>query len=394
MKNFDDTTVGARVVAPAVKRAAASRAACPSPTHKGLRNLKKSRILSAALDKDHPVTSAEILPTHTAALFKTAVARAVDLLRAGNVVALPTETVYGLAANALDARAVQRIFEIKGRPAHNPVIVHVAGLDMARRCAAQWPSLADTLAAAFWPGPLTLVLPRAKDIPDAVTAGGPTVGIRWPSHPFIQAVIRECGFPLAAPSANVSNGVSPTNALHVARSLGKKIPLIVDGGQSQVGIESTVLDLTASPPRILRPGMIHAESLHAAMSGPALRAAEKEPADDVAPLRSPGRLPKHYSPRAKLLILSWSDDRDLRSKLKKLKLNLERTHIISHSTIPSGMEPARVNVIPHDAEAFARAIYAELHRCDDDGAECIIVESLPDTAPWHAIADRLQRAAS
>jgi L-threonylcarbamoyladenylate synthase len=390
LKNLADTTPGARVVTLVVP----FRAAAPHARRKRLRNFKTSRTLSVALDNDHPVSAAEILPTHTAALFKTAVARAVELLRAGQVVALPTETVYGLAANALDARAVQRIFKIKGRPAHNPVIVHVAGMEMARRCAAQWPSLADTLAAAFWPGPLTLVLPRAKDIPDAVTAGGSTVGIRWPSHPFIQAVIRECGFPLAAPSANVSNGVSPTNALHVSRSLGHKISLIVDGGQSQVGIESTVLDLSAGPPRILRPGMIHAESLQAAIPGSALRTVEKYPADGSAPLRSPGRLPKHYSPRAKLLMLSWSDDRDLRANLKKLKLNLERVHVIAHSIVPSGMEPARVHVIPHDAEAFARAIYAELHRCDDAGAECIIVEALPDTAAWHAIADRLQRAAA
>jgi L-threonylcarbamoyladenylate synthase len=394
LKNLADTAPGARGVTRAVTRVAASRAASPPGRRKGLRNFKESRTLSVALDNDHPVSAAEILPTHAAALFKTAVARAADLLRAGQVVALPTETVYGLAANALDARAVQRIFEIKGRPAHNPVIVHVADMEMARRCAAQWPPLADTLAAAFWPGPLTLVLPRAKNIPDAVTAGGSTVGIRWPSHPFIQAVIRECGFPLAAPSANVSNGVSPTNALHVSRSLGHKIPLIVDGGQSQVGIESTVLDLTISPPRILRPGMIHAESLQAAMPGSTSRIADKDSADGAAPLRSPGRLPKHYSPRAKLLVLSWSDDRDLRSNLKKLKLDLEKTHIIAHSIVPSGMEPAHVNVIPHDAEAFARAIYAELHRCDETGAEHIIVEALPDTAAWHAIADRLQRAAS
>jgi L-threonylcarbamoyladenylate synthase len=390
LKSPADTTSGLC----GVTQVAASRTASPSVRRKGLRNFKKNRILTAALDNDHPVSATEILPTHTAALFKTAVARAVELLRAGGVVALPTETVYGLAANALDARAVQRIFEIKGRPAHNPVIVHVAGLEMARRCAAQWPSPADTLAAAFWPGPLTLVLPRAKNIPDAVTADGPTVGIRWPSHPFIQAVIRECGFPLAAPSANVSNGVSPTNALHVSRSLGGKISLIVDGGQSQVGIESTVLDLTANPPRVLRPGMIHAESLQAAMPGSTLAATDKNATDNAAPLRSPGRLPKHYSPRAKLLILSWSDDRDLRLRLKKLKLNLEKTHVIAHSMIPSGMEPARVNLIPHDAEAFARAIYAELHRCDDAGAECIIVEAIPDGPAWHAIADRLQRAAS
>jgi L-threonylcarbamoyladenylate synthase len=361
---------------------------------KGLRTRGKIRTLTVALGQNRSTSSPEILPTHTAALFKLAVARAVDLLRAGGVVALPTETVYGLAANALDARAVHRIFEIKGRPANNPVIVHVASLDMARRCAAHWPPAADALASAFWPGPLTLVLPRAKDIPEAVTAGGPTVGIRWPAHPFIQAVIRECGFPLAAPSANLSNGVSPTNAAHVSGSLGARIPLIVDGGQSQVGIESTVLDLTASPPRILRPGMIHAASLQAALPDSAPHIIESGARDDAGPLRSPGRLPKHYSPRAKLLILAWSDDRDLRLKLKKLKVNFEGAHFIAHSTIPTGMEPARVSVIPHDAEAFARAIYAELHRCDDAGAGCIVVEALPDTLAWRAIADRLQRAAS
>src|SRR5438270_11204169 len=201
-------------------------------------------------------TSAEILPTHTARLFDEAVRRAVEKLRSGGVVALPTETVYGLAANALDAAAVQRIFEIKGRPAHNPIIVHVAGMEMAKQCVADWPPVADRLATAFWPGPLTLVLSRSDAITAIVTAGGPTVGVRWPSHPFIQAVIRECGFPLAAPSANPSNCISPTNAEHVRKQLGSKISLIVDGGQCQVGIESTVVDVSVMPPRVLRPGMI------------------------------------------------------------------------------------------------------------------------------------------
>ena len=169
------------------------------------------------MEKKPPVI-AEVLPTHTPELFRAAVQRAAELLRAGEVVALPTETVYGLAANALDARAVERIFQVKGRPAHNPIIVHVASIEMAKRCVANWPALAGRLAKAFWPGPLTLVLPRAKEIPGIVTAGGPTVGVRWPSHPFIQAVIRECGFPLAAPSANPSNRVSPTTAEHVRKS--------------------------------------------------------------------------------------------------------------------------------------------------------------------------------
>ena len=206
---------------------------------------------------------AEILPTHTPELFQKAVRRAAALLRAGEVVALPTETVYGLAANALDEKAVAKIFAIKGRPTNNPIIVHVAGNEMARACVKDFSTLAEMFSKSFWPGPLTLVLPRAEKIPNAVTAGGDTVGVRWPSHPFMQAVIRECGFPLAAPSANLSNQISPTNAEHVRAQLGGKISLIVDGGQSQVGIESTVLDLSVSPPRVLRPGMIHVESLAA-----------------------------------------------------------------------------------------------------------------------------------
>src|SRR4051812_21724304 len=206
-----------------------------------------------------------ILTTDTPARFKEAVDRAVELLQAGELVALPTETVYGLAANAFDAAAVARIFEIKGRPINNPLIVHIANLEMARGCAAEWPAAADDLARSFWPGPLTMVLRKGVSIADLVTAGGKTVGLRWPSHPFMQAVIRECGFPLAAPSANLSNQVSPTNAAHVQKALNGRVKLIVDGGQSQVGIESTVLDLSVRPPRILRPGMLHEQSLAAVL---------------------------------------------------------------------------------------------------------------------------------
>src|SRR5450432_2850928 len=166
----------------------------------------------------------EILSTHTPALFSAAVKCAVELLRAGEVVALPTETVYGLAANALDENAVAKIFQIKGCPANNPIIVHVASVEMAKRCVTSWPELVDKLAKSFWPGPLTMVLPREKKFPGNVTADGETVGIRWPSHPFIQAVIRECNFPLAAPSANLSSHLSPTNAGHVRRQLGGKVP--------------------------------------------------------------------------------------------------------------------------------------------------------------------------
>jgi L-threonylcarbamoyladenylate synthase len=339
---------------------------------------------------------AEILPIYTPALFDTAVARAAEVLRRGELVALPTETVYGLAANALDAAAVRRIFDAKGRPAHNPIIVHVSDVEMARRCAAEWPDIASRLAAAFWPGPLTMVLRRSAEIPDIVTAGGKTVGLRWPSHPLMQAVIRACDFPLAAPSANRSNELSPTNAGHVARSLSDRISLIIDGGQSQVGIESTVLDISVSPPRLLRPGMIHDESL-AAVTG---SLDSKNPVAGET-LRSPGLLRKHYAPKARLIVLSWRDVHDFAAKLTEIgsacPASPNRTFVIAHTQIPLGPAAAglaSVSVIPHDAEAFARAIYSELHRCDEAGAELIVVEAVPPTAEWRAIQDRLQRAAA
>ena len=332
---------------------------------------------------------AEILPTHTPALFDAAVVRASETLRRGELVALPTETVYGLAANALDSVAVKKIYEAKGRPSHNPIIVHVADIAMARGCAKTWPELANKLAAAFWPGPLTLVLPRAHEIPDLVTAGGSTVGIRWPSHPLMQAVIRTCGFPLAAPSANRSNEISPTNAKHVARSLGARIPLIIDGGQSQVGIESTVLDISGTMPCLLRPGMIHEESL-LAVTG-TLEVGE----DSVeGVLRSPGMLLKHYAPKARLVVVPWRSESEFDARLSTLEPPVGRKHIfvIAHTHIPLQTTVGSVSVIPHDAEAFARALYAELHRCDEAGAKLIVIEALPAGPEWRAIDERLRRA--
>jgi L-threonylcarbamoyladenylate synthase len=334
-------------------------------------------------------TGAEVLQTHTPALFADAVRHAAARLRAGEVVALPTETVYGLAANALDPAAVARIFSIKGRPAHNPIIVHVADRDMAQRCAADWPALAERLADEFWPGPLTLVLPKAANIPEIVTAGGATVGLRWPSHPFMQAVIRTCGFPIAAPSANRSNELSPTNADHVAKSLGDRLPLIVDGGQCQVGLESTVVDLTSVPPCVLRPGMVTDAAL--ARFGVASQSAV--PKEDGA-LKSPGQLSRHYSPRARLLVRGWKDEADLTAFAFGTGLALEKIHIIAHHRIPLNSPFGRVVVIPDDPEAFARALYSELHACDDAGAELIVCETPPELPEWQAIRDRLKRAAT
>ncbi|MEI7728381.1 MAG: L-threonylcarbamoyladenylate synthase [Verrucomicrobiota bacterium] len=337
--------------------------------------------------------TARVLATSSAVLFEQAVAQAAAALSKGEVVALPTETVYGLAANALNAAAVQTIFQIKGRPAHNPIIVHVADLEMARQCVARWPAVASRLAAAFWPGPLTLVLNRSAAIPDLVTAGGPTVGVRWPAHPFIQAVIRRCGFPLAAPSANTSNQISPTSAAHVVKDLGNRIALVVDGGQCQVGIESTVLDISTAPARILRPGMIHEESLRAVL-GPGGLVTESAGELASQALRSPGQLPKHYSPKARLWLREWETEKSLGEQLKAAGLSASRAWIIAHTRIPSSETFQGVSVIPHDPVAFARAIYAELHRCDAENPEVIVVEQPPGTPPWRAIMDRLTRASA
>lgn len=340
---------------------------------------------------------AEVLRTTTPEAFAAAVVRATDRLRAGELVALPTETVYGLAANALDAEAVGRIFEVKERPRRNPVIVHVASGEMARRCVTAWPAAAERLAAAFWPGPLTLVLPRSREVPDVVVAGGETVGIRWPAHPFMQAVIRHCGFPLAAPSANRANEISPTTAAHVEAGLGDRIPLIIDGGPAQVGIESTVVDLVARPIRVLRPGMIDEVSLAGALAAEAEWGAGgrgNEGGGSAEALRSPGQLERHYSPRARLVVLGWRDEDDLRRRLEGLGVGRDGTHVLTYHRIPSADVAARVCVIPHDPEAYARAMYAEWHVCDRLGARTIVVEAVPEGATWRGIADRLRRASS
>jgi L-threonylcarbamoyladenylate synthase len=334
--------------------------------------------------------TAILLPTHAPELFRAAVARAASVLRAGDVVALPTETVYGLAANALSAGAVRRIYEAKGRPAENPVIVHAASVPMARGCAAHWPAAADALAGAFWPGPLTLVLPKAATIPDVVTAGGPTVGIRWPQHPLMQAVILECGFPLAAPSANLANQLSPTTAGHVAAQLGDRIPLIVDAGACAVGIESTVVAVKDDALRILRPGMITGDQLTVACGLPVL-----SPLPQAAgPLASPGLLPRHYAPRATVRVMAWRDESDLAQQIASDTLGPEHIFILAHRQIPQSGRFANVFFIPDDPEAYARALYGFLHECDTHGARLVVVEQPPATAEWAGIRDRLQRASA
>ena len=335
---------------------------------------------------------AEILHTHTPALLAKAIEQAAAVLRSGGVIGAPTETVYGLAANAFDPEAVAKIYALKGRPAHNPIIVHVASAEMARACASRWPAMADVLGSAFWPGPLTLVMPRSERVPDIVTAGGPTVGIRWPQHPFMQGVIRACGFPLAAPSANLANRLSPTNASHVASQLGESLPLIVDGGDCNVGIESTVVDVTGASPVILRPGMISETAIRSAMTAGTPEPWAKSLPPPSGILRSPGQLERHYSPSARLVVRSWQDEAELGELMASEGIDPIQACVIAHTRIPLGGRFPNVMLIPDDAEAFARALYAELHRCDEMGVAWIVVEALPETPDWAGIRDRLRRA--
>ncbi len=305
-------------------------------------------------------------------------ARAAALILEGKLVAFPTETVYGLGANALDAVAVQRVFQVKGRPPESPLIVHVDSVDMARGLVAEWPAHAEKLATRFWPGPLTLVLPKRSCIPDIVTAGLPTVGVRMPAHPLALGLIRAAGVPLAGPSANRFGGVSPTRAEHVRQAVGDSVDLILDGGPTELGIESTVISLAVSPPCLLRLGMVSRADLET-LIGHVEVARRVEDWEKVAH-PSPGMHRRHYSPRTRLVLIG---DGTALPPGRGAYLWMER---------PSNS--ARSILMPSDPADYAAVLYSILHRMDDEGWDWIAVEAPPDLPKWAAIADRLWRAAS
>ena len=298
--------------------------------------------------------------------------RAATLLREGRLVAFPTETVYGLGANALDPEAVRRIFEAKGRPPTSPLIVHVDSIEMARRVTTAWPEAAERLARRWWPGPLTLVLPKQASIPEIVTAGLDTVGVRIPDHPVALALIRQAGIPIAAPSANRFTELSPTPAEHVRRMLGDRVDLVLDGGPTEVGIESTVLSLAVDPPRLLRPGMVSREEIEALIGAIEVGATD--------PRQSPGLHSRHYSPSTRLLLV---EDGALPGSGRGAYLYRERQ-----------ARSARSVAMPAGAASYAAALYAVLHELDSEGWDWIAVERPPATPEWAAVNDRLRRAAS
>ncbi|MBI3792510.1 MAG: threonylcarbamoyl-AMP synthase [Gemmatimonadetes bacterium] len=304
---------------------------------------------------------------------------AAALIRAGGLVAFPTETVYGLGANALDAAAVQAIYAAKGRPPTNPVIVHVHDAHEARALVRQWPDVAATCAQAWWPGPLTLVLPRESGVPDVVTAGLDAVAVRVPSHPVARALIAAAERPIAAPSANRSNQLSPTTAAHVAQGLGRRVGLILDGGPCAVGLESTVLDLTGPVPTVLRPGGVTLDALRAVLGAVRVREARVHDAEARV---SPGMMARHYAPRARVVLVRGPLMPPDAARWGALVVGAEA---------PGA---AHVERMPADPAGYGRALYAALHAVDDAGCTVVLVELPGDGEAWRAVRDRLARAAT
>ncbi|EHR73077.1 Sua5/YciO/YrdC/YwlC family protein [Burkholderiales bacterium JOSHI_001] len=315
-----------------------------------------------------------------------AVLAAAQALARGDLVALPTETVYGLAARADDDAAVARIFAAKGRPADHPLIVHVSDAAAAQRFAARWPASAQRLAQAFWPGPLTLIVPRAPGQADAAAGGQDSVGLRCPSHPVARALLAQCAAVgvagLAAPSANRFGRISPTTAAHVVQEFGDTLQ-VLDGGACEVGIESSIVDCTREPPVLLRPGRITRADLERVLGAPL---GER---DGHSP-RASGTLASHYAPRAPLRLMGATE---LQQALQALPRGGQGLAVYSRSlAVPSAVALQRR--MPGDAREAAHELFSVLRGFDDQGAQLIWVEQPPDEAAWDGVADRLRRAAT
>lgn len=307
------------------------------------------------------------------------IAIAIAALDRGEVIGLPTETVYGLAADAENPEAVRRIYALKGRPADHPVIVHVADASGLDRYGREVPDCARRLAAAFWPGPLTLVVRRGPLVSDLVTGGQDTVGLRAPGHPVAQAVLAALGRGLAAPSANRFGHVSPTTAAHVRAEFGSEVPIVIDGGECAVGIESTIVDVSMGQPRILRPGMIDRHRIEA-IAGPIASG----PAPDKP--RVSGSLESHYAPHTPITMCSRTAIID---RLRQLGTRGLTARMLALGTLPVGTHGI---ALPAEPAAYAHGLYAALRALDELGADALLVEVVPSAEAWNAIRDRLDRA--
>ena len=313
---------------------------------------------------------------------RASIARAARSLRAGELIAFPTETVYGLGADARRADAVRKIFIAKGRPVDHPVIVHLYDARELTQWTRAAPRGAHELAASFWPGPLTLILPRAANVPDAVTGGQDTVGIRVPSHPVARALLAEFGAGIAAPSANRFGRISPTSARHVADDLGDAVSIILDGGPCVVGIESTIVAFADDDPVLLRPGAVAVADLERAL-GRTLR-----PPTSAAP-RAPGTLAAHYAPKTPAIL---APPGALHAELEQLAERDEVIAVLARTVArPSDFSDLWIDA-PRDAVAFAHDLYANLRTLDNANADAILIEAVPADHEWLAVRDRLERA--
>lgn len=325
-------------------------------------------------------------------------AEAGAVLRSGGLVVFPTETVYGLGANALDAGAVASIFAAKGRPSDNPLIVHISRMAQVYELADDFTVLAQRVAEAFWPGPLTLVLPKKPCIPDQVTAGLSTVALRMPDHPLALALLDKAGVPVAAPSANTSGKPSPTTAEHVLRDLAGKVDVVVDGGECRIGVESTVLDMTSEPPVILRPGGVSLEDLEGVLGHVEVDAAGFEQDSPAAP-RSPGMKYRHYAPKAKLILVNGRDLSGIRDKVTELiaayhAQNMAVGVLASTETVKGYKAEAVFPVGTRTQLAtVARNLFYGLRFLDDCQVDIIIAEGYPDAGIGTAVMNRLKKAA-
>jgi len=306
------------------------------------------------------------------------------VLRRGGLVAFPTETVYGLGADAFNERAVRQVFEAKGRPPDNPVIVHVSEIEQFFQIGKDIPPAATALAETFWPGPLTLVVKHRAQLPDAVTAGLPTVAVRMPDHPVALALIESLGRGIIGPSANISGRPSPTTAKHVMDDLNGKIEIILDGGPTRIGVESTVLDLTSNPPAILRLGGLPHDAIRKVIGK------ISEPTADAL-RRSPGTRYRHYAPRAQVVLLTMGDAKVFDDLIARLRRDGKRMGCILHTLSTSAADD--LVVVRTRAEEYPSALYFTLRDFDDRALDVILVESIPEVGVGEAVMDRLRRAA-
>lgn len=321
-----------------------------------------------------------------------ALARAGELLRAGEVVGFPTETVYGLGANALDEAAVEKIFAAKGRPGDNPLIVHIADADALAPLIAAAPSpRARALMDAFWPGPLTLIFPKSAAVPARVTAGLDTVAIRMPAHPVAQALIRAAGVPVAAPSANRSGRPSPTTAADVLEDMDGRVPLILDGGPCRVGVESTVVDLSGEAPRVLRPGGITRAQIEAVASACEIDHAVLNPLGDGERPRSPGMKYKHYAPRGEVTV--FRGENAVQNIIRRYDAAPNALILALEGNLPRYGNRRCISLGP-DAESMAANLFRALREADRRGAEIILCEGVEPVGVGLAVMNRLLRAAA